>query len=219
MEELVFEKRDKALCSSKSVAEKFRKHHKNVLGKIDGLIESMPKNEQTHFYKSEAVNEQNGESYPIYLMDRDGYSLLAMGFTGNEAMKWKLNYIHAFDAMESALKERNTELWVEQRQQGKLTRKSETDEIQLLIEYAKTQGSTHANMLYMTYSKLANKMAGISDRDTATFSQLNNLSFIENIILNQIRIGMERCMGYKDIYRDCKRQIELFKDIAYLETA
>ena len=74
-------------------------------------------------------------------------------------------------------------------------------------------------MLYMTYSKLANKMAGISDRDTATFSQLNNLSFIENIILNQIRIGMERCMGYKDIYRDCKRQIELFKDIAYLETA
>ncbi len=219
MEELVFEKRDKALCSSKSVAEKFRKHHKNVLRKIDGLIEGMPKNEQTHFYKSEAVNEQNGESYPIYLMDRDGYSLLAMGFTGNEAMKWKLNYIHAFDAMESAPKERNTELWVEQRQQGKLTRKSETDEIQLLIEYAKTQGSTHANMLYMTYSKLANKMAGISDRDTATFSQLNNLSFIENIILNQIRIGMERCMGYKDIYRDCKRQIELFKDIAYLETA
>lgn len=217
MEELVFEKRDKALCSSQSVAEKFHKQHKNVLRKIENLLEGMPKSEQTHFYKSESVNEQNGESYPIYLMDRDGYSLLAMGFTGKEAMKWKLEYIHAFNAMESMLKERNTELWVEQRQHGKLTRKSETDEIQQLIGYAKAQGSEHSNMLYMTYSKLANKMAGISDRDTATFGQLNNLSFIENIILNQIRVGMERNMGYKEIYKDCKKQIELFKDIAYLE--
>ena len=86
--------------------------------------------------------------------------------------------------MESILREKSTEAWLETRQKGKLTRKAETDVIQKLIEYAKEQGSTHADMLYMTYSKLANKMAGVSKRDEATVSQLNNLSLMENIILN-----------------------------------
>ena len=153
----------------------------------------------------------------MFLMNRDGFALLVMGFTGKEALEWKLKYIEAFNKMETMLKERNTQLWIEQRQQGKLARKSETDIIQKLVEYAKAQGSKHSNMLYMTYSKLANKMAGISDRNLATFKQLNELSFIENIIMNQIRVGMERSMNYKDIYNNCKRQIELFKDIAYLD--
>ena len=114
--------------------------------------------------------------------------------------------------------EHNTSLWIEQRTQGKLIRNKETGVIKQLIQYAKEQGSTHADMLYMTYSKLANKMTGISDRDLATFQQLNELSFVENIILNQIRVGMEKNQHYKEIYKDCKRQIELFKDIAYLES-
>lgn len=68
----------------------------------------------------------------------------------------------------------------------------------------------------MTYSKLANAMANIKDRDLATVHQLSELSFIENIILNQIQQGMKKGLHYKDIYKDCKKQIELFKDIAYL---
>lgn len=134
-------------------------------------------------------------------------------------------YDHVYDILEGLrlgyLKltaEHNTSLWIEQRTQGKLIRNKETGVIKQLIQYAKEQGSTHADMLYMTYSKLANKMTGISDRDLATFQQLSELSFIENIILNQIRVGMEKELHYKDIYKDCKRQIELFKDIAYLES-
>lgn len=134
-------------------------------------------------------------------------------------------YDHVYDILEGLrlgyLKltvEHNTSLWIEQRTQGKLIRNKETGVIKQLIQYAKEQGSTNADMLYMTYSKLANKMAGISDRDLATFQQLSELSFIENIILNQIRVGMEKNQHYKEIYKDCKRQIELFKDIAYLES-
>ena len=73
------------------------------------------------------------------------------------------------------IKEKTTQTWVETRKAGKLTRRAETDTIQKLVEYAKGQGSTHAEMLYMTYSKLANKMAGIGKRDEATVMQLNNL--------------------------------------------
>lgn len=112
--------------------------------------------------------------------------------------------------------EKTTHLLVERREHSKLTRHEETNMIQKLVDYAKNQGSEHSEMLYMTYSKLANRMTGISDRDKATTQQLGELSLIENIILNQIRIGMEQELHYKQIYRDCKNQIELFRRVAYL---
>ena len=37
-------------------------------------------------------------------MDRDGFSLLVMGFTGKKALEWKLKYIDAFNQMEETLK-------------------------------------------------------------------------------------------------------------------
>lgn len=115
--------------------------------------------------------------------------------------------------------EKQTTKWIETRKQGKLTRKSETDVIKELVEYAKNQGSKNAEMLYMTYSKLANKMAGIDKRDNATINQLNNLSLIENIILHCIRAGIEQEKHYKKIYQDCKARLVMFKDIAYLEAS
>ena len=216
MNDLVSIKNDEAVCTSLQIAEKFGKRHDHVVRDIENLLEGIPKSGETYFRKSSYTNEQNGQEYPMYYMNRDGFSLLVMGFKGKKALEWKLQYIKAFNQMESMLKERNTQLWSEQRKQGKLTRQAETDVIKKLVEYAKEQGSEHSQMLYTTYSKLANKMAGIDDRELATVSQLNELSFIENIILNQIRVGMERKMHYKDIYKDCKKQIELFKDVAYL---
>lgn len=62
-------------------------------------------------------------------------------------------------------------------------------------------------------------MAGIKNRDEATVSQLNNLSLMENIILNCIQNGIVLEKHYKVIYQDCKRRLEVFKDIAYLEVA
>ena len=78
---------------------------------------------------------------------------------------------------------------------------------------------TKITKLYMTYSKLANKMAGISKRDEATVMQLNNLSLIENIILHVIDTGILTGKHYKEIYQDCKKRLETVKDLAYLESA
>ena len=50
------------------------------------------------------LTEQNGQSYPIYYMNRDGFTLLAMGFTGTKALKFKLQYIEAFNSMEEQVK-------------------------------------------------------------------------------------------------------------------
>lgn len=218
MNELVLLKDEQVVCSSLDVAERFGKKHSDLIRKIENGI-SNSENAKLHFQKSYYKTDGNNKSYPFYYMDRDGYSFLVMGFTGKKADKWKWQYINAFNQMEKILTERQTSIWIETRQQGKITRKQETDVIAQLIEYAKSKGSKHSEMLYITYSKLANKMAGIDNcRDMATTNQLSKLTFIENIILNQIRVGMQRDMDYHDIYKDCKRQIELFKDIAYLET-
>lgn len=219
MSELVYLKNDEPVCSSLDVAEKFNKQHSKVMRSIDGLVETLAKNGEPEMFKLCSRKAADGNMHRMYYMNRDGFSLLVMGFTGKKALEWKLQYIKAFNNMESFIREKSTQEWIETRKTGKLTRKSETDVIQQLVEYAKEQGSEHANMLYVTYSKLANKMAGIEKRDLATVTQLNNLSLIENIILNQIKIGMQREMNYKDIYKDCKRQIEIFKDVAYLEKA
>lgn len=107
--------------------------------------------------------------------------------------------------------ERQTDAWLETRKQGKLIRKEETNIIQKLVEYAKEQGSSHADMLYMTYTKLANKMVGITSRDTATNAQLNDLSTMERLIAKVVLDGMEQGKHYKEIYKDSKERLETVK--------
>lgn len=216
MNDLVYLQREEAVTTSLIVAEKFHKRHNDVLRTIDNLIGGLPKNAQTLFKKSHYIEKQNGQMYPMYYMNRDGFTLLVMGFTGKKALQWKLDYIAAFNQMEKILREKSTQAWIETRQQGKLTRKAETDVIKELVEYAKSQGSTHSDMLYVTYTKLANSSVGINNRNTATVTQLNNLSIFENLILQMIRSGIDAGLGYKDIYKECKARCAAAKEIAMI---
>ena len=221
MDELVYLKNDEAVCNSLQVAKKFEKRHDKLIAEIKRMYPDLigrgcVQNGGAKFF-FESTYENRGKRYPMYLMNRDGFSLLVMGFTGRGALEWKLQYIKAFNQMENIIREKTTQTWVETRKIGKLTRKAETDTIQKLVEYAKEQGSTHAEMLYMTYSKLANKMAGINNRDEATVMQLNNLSLMENIILHEIDLGIMQGEHYKDIYQECKKRLQTLRELAYLE--
>lgn len=198
------------------MAEKFGKRHDNVIRDIDNLLKNEEIKNKKIFHQSN-YKDSKGRTYKNYTMNRKGFTVLVMGFNGEEAIHWKLMYIDAFDKMESIIREKSTQTWEETRRIGKLTRQAETDTIKKLVEYAKEQGSTHADMLYMTYSKLANKMAGISKRDEASIIQLNNLSMIENIILRLIEEGIKVNKHYKQIYQDCKERILTVNKLAYLE--
>ncbi|MCI8750913.1 MAG: Rha family transcriptional regulator [Lachnospiraceae bacterium] len=206
-------KNNKAVCTSLQVAEKFEKRHDNVMRDIRGLL----KNEETQqmFKLSSYIEKQNGQKYPMCYMNRDGFSLLAMGFTGKKALNWKIQYIKAFNTMEEILKEHNTQLWINTRQTNKENRLKETDTIKLLQDYAKGQGSTHSDKLYVVYTNLAKRFIG-GKRDNVGVSELNTLTLIEGIILQTIQAGMSRQMYYKEIYKDCKNRIEQFATIAYL---
>jgi len=91
-----------AVVSSLEVAERFGKQHKHVLESIKGMTaENSALLEM--FYKTEYTSAQN-KRLPMYLMNRDGFSLLAMGFTGKEALAWKIKYIEAFNKMEETIR-------------------------------------------------------------------------------------------------------------------
>ena len=112
MSELVTINDKQVVTTSRNVAEHFEKRHDNVVRDIESLIggllksEDTPKDMDVHkmFCLSSYKNEQNGQTYPEYLMNRDGFSLLVMGFTGVKALAWKLKYIAAFNAMEKSIK-------------------------------------------------------------------------------------------------------------------
>ena len=214
MNELVHLENDEAVCSSLEVAEKFGKRHDNVLRSIGGLLKNVEP--QKMLKKLMYIDNQHKQEYPMYLMNRDGFSLLVMGFTGKKALDWKLKYINAFNQMENYIREKQSQSWIETRTVGKLSRKAETDALKQLVEYAKQQGSEHADMLYMTYSKLANKTVGVTDRDTATAKQLMNLSVTENIILKVVEEGISQQLHYKEIYKNCKDRLAIVNQLAYL---
>lgn len=94
------------VASSRQIAENFGKEHKHVLRDIENLIGGESKiGLSSMFFKSEYISAQN-KKLPEYLMNRDGFSLLVMGFTGKAALEWKLKYIQAFNEMEKKLAQR-----------------------------------------------------------------------------------------------------------------
>lgn len=217
MNELVVLKGNNVFTDSKVIADGTGNQHKNVKELIVKY-----QNEMREFGTLSVLNvESNGGRPEQYYQLNEEQATFLITLLRNSAtvVAFKKELVRQFYEMRRFILEKQTSAWIETRQQGKLTRKSETDVIKQLIEYAKSQGSEHSDRLYMTYSKLANKMAGIKKRDEATVMQLNNLSLMENIILNCIQSGIMLEKHYKDIYQDCKRRLEAFKDIAYLEVA
>lgn len=101
----LFNQNGRILASSRDVAEKFGKSHNHVIRDIENIIsKSDCPNLDSEMFVESTYQNSRGKTYKCYLMNRDGFSLLAMGFTGKEALQWKLKYIEAFNKMEETLK-------------------------------------------------------------------------------------------------------------------
>lgn len=101
MSKLVFLKNDQIVTSSVNVANTFEKRHDNILRDIEKLKKDVLNFEEMFFLAHEP--DSYGRSRKIYLMNRDGFTLLAMGFTGKRALEFKLEYINKFNEMEREL--------------------------------------------------------------------------------------------------------------------
>lgn len=158
-------KQEVTVVSSLDVAETFGKEHKNVLKDIRELNCSEEFG-RLNFEPTDYVDEHNRKQ-PMYYMTRDGFTLLAMGYTGEKAMKFKEAYIKQFNAMERMLQGKLIE-----REKGIAVRQSLTKALQLSAENERMHGhaySTYTNCIYkVLFGMNANKLRehyGISKKD------------------------------------------------------
>lgn len=106
MKDLVFISNNQVVVNSRIVAERFNKEHKHVLESIDRIVRA--ENSAFTFYTRRTYKVAgNNRTYPEYLMNRDGFMLLVMGFTTKPAMQVKLAFINAFNEMEAKLKQQS----------------------------------------------------------------------------------------------------------------
>ena len=196
---------ERLVVSSRQVAEDFGKNHKDVLESIRGIL-AAENSAVKFFYRSSYINR--GKEYPEFLMNRDGFSLLVMGFTGEAALKWKLKYIEAFNSMENELRRIYDERkqWEIERAKGILTRHILTDTIKNMVP-----DSPHKRFMYPNYTKLIykvlfnatmeemRKQCGVKDkesvRESLTADQLADVENLERLASGLINIGW----GYEEI--------------------
>lgn len=128
------------LTNSKLVAEVFEKEHKNVMQSIRKLMEGTAQNSAVlqMFSESTYLNEQNKEQ-PMFIMNQDGFTLLAMGFNGKKAMEFKLKYIEAFNAMKRQIEQNKPSVPQNYLEALKSLVKSEEEKQQLALENKKQQ--------------------------------------------------------------------------------
>ena len=104
MKTLVFKNNSAITTNSLLVAEVFEKNHRDVLDSIRTLLSSAENPAVLSMFIESSYIASNGKENPMYIMTRDGFSLLAMGFTGQKALNFKLDFINAFNQMENSLK-------------------------------------------------------------------------------------------------------------------
>ena len=93
------------VTDSVKVAEVFGKMHKNVLKSIRNILGSAQNLAHKTWFHQVTYIDAQGKTQPMFLMNRDGFSLLAMSLTGERALQFKVGFIQQFDLMEQALKE------------------------------------------------------------------------------------------------------------------
>lgn len=94
------------VTSSRTVAEYFSKRHNDVLRDVRSILEKKPDLSSSFIQFEEKISTGNGASRttPVIMMDRKGFAILAMGFTGAKALDFKCAFYDEFERMEEALR-------------------------------------------------------------------------------------------------------------------
>lgn len=194
-------KKETVIVTSRDVAETFEKEHRNVLADIRSIQSEISTAEFSALFYEDEYKASNGKKNPMYYINRDGFTLLVMGYAGQKAMRFKLAYINQFNAMEGLLKGKLIE-----REKGIAVRQALTKAIEISGENERMHG--HAYSLYtdLIYRALFGKNAkqlreewGITKKDNLRdlFSQeeLAKVQAIERIASGLVDCGW----GYDDV--------------------
>ena len=168
MKDLVFRgQNDQVITTSLLVAETFEKEHRNVLKSIRKLMSATNVAVAQMFDETTYVNEQ-GKEQPMFFMNRDGFTLLAMGFSGEKALEFKVKYINAFNKMEAELKSQQTKQLS--------AAESLLQSVQLLVAHERQLAILEHNQKNMqgAISSLYDKVYGMQFQTNMIEQKLNN---------------------------------------------
>ena len=192
-------KEEVTVVTSLDVAETFEKEHRRVLQDIREL--KCSEEFRVHnFVQSNYINEQ-GHKQTMFYLTRDGFTLLAMGYTGEKAMKFKEAYIKQFNTMEKALFSK-----IKEREKGIAVRQALTKAIQQSDENERMHGHAYSTYTDVIYKSLFGKNAkqlreeyGIEKkdnlRDYLTAEELQKVQDAEMLVSSLIAYGW----GYEEI--------------------
>ena len=194
-------KEDVTVVTSLDVAETFGKEHYHVMEDIREIRSKISTPEFSGLFYESEYKASNGKKNLMYYMNRDGFTLLVMGYTGEKAMKFKLAYIRQFNSMEKALFER-----IKEREKGIAVRQALTKALQQSNENERMHGhaySTYTNLIYKSIfgkdAKHLREEYGISKKDElrGCFSaeELQRVQKAEMLVSSLVEYGW----GYDEI--------------------
>ena len=184
MSELVNVINNQVVTESRKVAEIFEKEHRHVLDSVRQILAA--ENSAARFFH-ETTYENRGKQYPCYLMNRDGFSLLVMGFTGAKALEWKIKYIAAFNAMEKELQAQGpsyqiadpierAKAWIKEQEQLKQLA-AQNKEMQPKALFADAVSSSHTSILIRDLAKLI-KQNGVDIGQNRLYAWLREKGYL-----------------------------------------
>lgn len=194
-------KEEVAVVTSLDVAETFDKEHYHVIEDIRTIQSKISTPEFSGLFYESDYKASNGKKNPMYYMSRDGFTLLAMGYTGEKAMAFKLAYIKQFNAMEKALIGK-----IREREKGIAVRQALTKAIQQSNENERMHGhaySTYTDIIYKAvFGKRAKELReeyGVTKqdnlRDFFSKEELAKVQSVEMVVSGLVNCGW----GYDDV--------------------
>lgn len=162
--------------------------------------------------KESKYKNDRGREYPCFYLTLNQSKQILL----KESKFVRRMIIKYIEKLETIIAEKNSTEWLQDRKNGKMTRRKETDAIQdRLIPLAIEQGSKNYKMFYSNYTKLIHKTVGIESgmREKCNRDALRYIEFLESTVENAITEEVNKGTYYKDIYQICKTKCNQLKEI------
>lgn len=194
--------------TSREVSRYFNKRHDAVLRDIAAITSNCPESFSAHNFVGASYLDEQAKNRPMYIIYRDGFMLLVMGYTGKKALAIKLAYIEAFNAMEEELARRSRPALPKSRSReslptipGSIPRQS-LDE-RPFLEFADEIERAHAQMqdiqkrlLSKAYRLTLNLCHDIEARTKVPVSKRSGKFTLERFLLDHMTYGLDEALTY-----------------------
>lgn len=219
------------VTTSLKVAEHFERPHKDILKSIKKLIADLAAitapNQQSEEVRHapnfiETTYEVEGQlnRYTMYEMNFPAFSLLAMGFNNTpKVLKFKLDFINAFEAMRKALERRAFDFHAMRQITVDNTKRLHKVIQEVVIPNARKNGSTTADKYFhMNYEKLINKTIGVpaGQRPNLSYGLQSDIARLDEVVEASIVKQAQAGKTHKEIYSSTKDTVQTYAAAALL---